>query len=74
MDSLSGKYEVHRVFEGEDRVIGTFEVADKSVSFPTHSDELNCDIIPAGPISSRTEDRIKYLLDNDHKSMYLKKV
>lgn len=68
------KFKLHRISNGEDRVIGSFEVHDNEIVFPSVSDEHNCDMFPPGTMSAYTKNRISHLLDNDHKSMYLEKV
>jgi hypothetical protein len=68
------KFHLHRVFQGEDRVIGQFVVRGDQISFPTHSDKFHCDMFPEGKMSASTKNRITELLDNKHKTMYLEKV
>lgn len=68
------RFKLHRVFQGEDKVIGTFEVRNNEIVFPTSADEHHCDMFPAGPMSPYTQNRISHLLDNQDKSMYLEKV
>lgn len=72
---MTDKYNLHRIFKGEDEVIGTFEVRDNEISFPSHYDKHGCSgMFPAGPISSYTKNRIAHLLDNKDKTTYLEKV
>lgn len=68
------KFKLHRVVNDEDKVIGTFEVRDNEIVFPTPSDEHHCDLFPAGPMDAHTRNRINHLLDNPDKTMYLEKV
>lgn len=70
---VTHKFKLHRVFKGEDKVIGTFEVRDNEIVFPTHADEHHCDMFPAGPLDAYTQNRITHLLDNKDKTMYLEK-
>lgn len=68
------KFKLHRVFQDKDEVIGTFEVRDNDIVFPSHADEHYCSMFPAGPMSAFTKNRISSLLDNEEKTMYLRKV
>ncbi len=68
------KFKLHRVFQGEDKVIGTFEVRDNEIVFPSLRDEHHCDMFDAGPMSAYTQNRISHLLDNKDKTFYLEKV
>lgn len=68
------KFKLHRVLNGEDKVIGTFEVKDGQISFPSHADQHHCDMFPPGEMSAYTKNRITHLLDNKQKTMYLEKV
>lgn len=71
---VTHKFKLHRIFKGEDKVVGTFEVRDGEVVFPSHADEHHCDMFPPGPMAEATQNRITYLLDNKEKSTYLEKV
>lgn len=68
------KFKLHRVFDGKDSVLGSFEVIDGKITFPSHADEHHCDMFPAGEMSDSTKNRITHLLDNKEKTMYLEKV
>jgi len=68
------KFKLHRVLDGKDSVIGTFEVRDNSIVFPTRRDQHHCDMFPVGPMSDYTKNRISQLLNNKTKTMYLEKV
>lgn len=68
------KFKLHRVKDGKDSVIGTFEVRDGDIIYPSHSDEHHCDMFPAGQMSAYTKNRISHLIDNKEKTMYLEKV
>lgn len=67
-------YEVHRFINGEDKVIGTFTVDNDEIQFSCRADEYNCDIFPSGPISAATKRRLKNLLNNKNKSVYIVRV
>lgn len=68
------KFKLHRIFNGEDKVIGTFEVRGNEIVFPSVTDEHHCDMFPPGPMSAYTQNRITHLLDNKQKTMYLEKI
>lgn len=68
---VTRKFKLHRVFSGEDKVIGSFEVKDNEIVFPSVADEHHCDMFPAGPIDAYTQNRITQLLDNKEKTFYL---
>lgn len=64
-------YTVHRVFNGEDTVLGKFSVENGSITYASAQDRSNCDIFPEGEMSERTKKRLETLLDNEHKSVYI---
>lgn len=68
------KFKLHRVTDGEDKVIGSFSVENNEIKFASHHDQHHCDMFPPGPISAYTNNRIHHLLDNKDKSMYLEQV
>ncbi len=68
------RFELHRIMDEKDSVIGRFSVKDGEIVFPSSVDAAHCDMFPAGKMSNYTKNRISYLLDNTGKSMYLKKV
>ena len=69
------KFKLHRIFQDKDSVIGSFTITNDEVSFPNKAAEHNCGLIPAGPISTYTHNRIVNLLNSKEKStMYLEKV
>lgn len=68
------KFKLHQIFNGKDSVVGSFEVKDNHIVFPTIADEYACDIFPAGKISGYTHNKITELLNNKTKSMWLEKV
>jgi len=68
------KFKFHRIFEGKDEVIGTFEVNNGEISFPSDIDKHHCDMFPPGPMSTSTKNKISYLLDNKEKTTYLEQV
>ena len=68
------KFKLHRVIDNIDEVIGTFEIHDNEIVFPSNVDRHHCDMFPAGKMSDYTKNRINHLLDNKQKTMYLEKV
>lgn len=70
----NGQYKLHRIRKGKDSVIGVFEINDAGIAFSSKSMERHCDMFPSGPLSQATKNRIKLLLNNDEKAMYLEKV
>lgn len=70
----AGKYELHRIFKGQDEILGNFTIDDEVISFSSKGAEKNCSIFPAGKISESTSRRLTHMLDNQGKSMYVTKV
>jgi hypothetical protein len=68
------KFKLHRVFDGEDEVIGAFEIQDDKIIFPSDLDQHHCDMFPPGAMSQHTMNRILSLLNHKTKTMYLEKI
>lgn len=72
---VTHKFEVHKVLQDHDEVVGVFEVHDNEIVFPSHADKHHCTgMFPEGLMSAYTKNRITDLLDNEEKTTYLKKV
>lgn len=69
--NMKTTYTVHRVHNGEDKVIGHFNVQDEELSFSSSTDEANCSMFPSGKLSEITKARLSTLLDNEAKSVYI---
>lgn len=74
MVTKTHKFKLHRIFQDEDSVIGSFMIVNEEVIYPNKAAEHNCSMIPAGPISAHTHNRIVGLLKHERSTMYLEKV
>jgi hypothetical protein len=68
---MTERYTVHRVFNGQDEVLGHFDVVNGEIHFESIADQFNCGIFPPGPIAPMTMRKLSSLLDNHNKSMYI---
>ena len=68
---MNERFVVHRIIDGHDRVMGSFEVRDGEIHYNNIIEQLNCDMFPPGPIGWMTKQRLGFLLYNTNKSVYI---
>jgi hypothetical protein len=64
-----GKYAVYEESNGQESVLGRFEIKNGEISFPGEADRLNIDRFPAGPISKHTELLLEHFSNGKNKGV-----